>query len=548
MSARQSRSYTVVGLILGVVGLAAPGGMMSRQTLAADADYVIEVSVDGLNSTYLEALIAGNQLPNFKRIQSEGAWTNNARCDYDISVTLPNHCSIATGRGVAGENGHNWSGNTDPPDGATIHTNKGSYVASIFDVAHDNGLRTGLFVSKTKIGLIDTSYNAANGAADVTGADNGTDKIDTFVYNGDATAMANSFISAMSVSPFNYSLVHFRNPDSAGSWGSTNYNNAIKTVDGYLGNILNVIDTNPLLKDRTTLIVTADHGGFGGSHGLPFERLNNTIPFYVWGQGVSANQNLYAINTASRQDPGTAWVNYDDPSAQPIRNSDGANLALDLLGLGAIPGSTVNAAQNLTLQGSGPAPEEVVAYNVFNETTIGVREWTPGVTDTEIGFTSTMIAENLSPASVYGTIDTEGTPRRFRMVGCEASTTFDSVDLTGFEGVRVSFDVLFNNATYESDDYFRAVVTNGTDTITLVDLDGLEINGLYWFVSYSYSAVIPDSWTSARLMISSRTNAPDSTEGMDVDDIFFMGTRVPEPASLCFLAMAGLLVGGRRRR
>ena len=51
---------------------------------------------------------------------------------------------------------------------------------------------------------------------------------------------------------------------------------------------------------------------------------------------------------ATRRNPGTCHPLHTDP-VQPIRNGDGANLALKLLGLGPIPGSTINVRQDLAI-------------------------------------------------------------------------------------------------------------------------------------------------------------------------------------------------------
>lgn len=315
----------------------------------AAVQYVIDISVDGLGSGYLQALIDGNNAPNFKRFQTEGAWTNNARDDYNITVTLPNHVTMVTARGILGQYGHGWTGNSDPAPGETIHSNKGSYVAGVFDVAHDNGLSTAMYATKGKFTLFDFSYNAANGALDTTGDDNGPDKLDTFYLSNSSTATT-SFIAAMNgENPFNFSFLHFTDGDTAGhnsGWGSDAYNNAIMAVDGYLGSIFNLVDDNNDFKDKTAIILTADHGGHYNDHSDAADPLNYTIPFYVWGPGVTAGADLYGLNAATRLDPGGGRPNYS-ATIQPIRNGDMANLSLELLGYGPIPGSTINPSQNL---------------------------------------------------------------------------------------------------------------------------------------------------------------------------------------------------------
>ena len=116
--------------------------------------------------------------------------------------------------------------------------------------------------------------------------------------------------------------------------------------------ILEFINSNENLKGKTALILTADHGGRleTKTHLKADHKLNYTIPFYVWGAGVGAGLELYEINQSTRKNPEETSPKYDSPNPQPIRNGDAGNLALSLLGLPAIDGSTINAKQDLKVQ------------------------------------------------------------------------------------------------------------------------------------------------------------------------------------------------------
>jgi len=330
--------------------------LASTARAAGVAEYVIQISVDGLGASYLQALINEGQLPTFKRLQEEGAWTHNARTDFDYTITLPNHTCMVTGRPVmdkagnpAAITGHNWIVNVDPGD-KTIHGNRHDYVKSTFDVAHDNGLRTCMFASKSKFVLYDQSYDEKTGAPDTVGVDNGRDKIDLYVKDGSGP-MTERFLTEMKANPFQYSFLHFHDADTAGhakTWGGTDYNGAIQAVDGYLKQILDLVTSDERFKGKTAIILSADHGGYGLDHGNNRNPLNYTIPFYVWGAGVAPGKDLYALNTATRHDPLNGRPDYTEAD-QPIRNGDGGNLALMLLGLNAIPDSTINALQNLNV-------------------------------------------------------------------------------------------------------------------------------------------------------------------------------------------------------
>ena len=70
----------------------------------------------------------------------------------EFAQTFPNHTSLFTGRPATGPNGHGVDFNVD--DGSTIHSHAGTYISSIFDVAHDHGLATSFYTQKTKMAFL----------------------------------------------------------------------------------------------------------------------------------------------------------------------------------------------------------------------------------------------------------------------------------------------------------------------------------------------------------------------------------------------------------
>lgn len=115
----------------------------------------MQVSLDGLGAYYLRFFLtnAPAQFPNFVRLTQESAYTFEARCDYDISETVPSHCTIFTGRPVIQPTGlpnttQHGNNNNFPSAGDTIHASGNAavpYKSRFFDVAHDYGLTTAFY-------------------------------------------------------------------------------------------------------------------------------------------------------------------------------------------------------------------------------------------------------------------------------------------------------------------------------------------------------------------------------------------------------------------
>lgn len=232
-------SEMIRSIALLVLAFAAAGCVGHASEFTADASnyergpgdgpirYVIHVSVDGLRPDAVTRQLGA--LPTFARLRAQGAFTDNARTDADFSNTLPNHTAQLTGRGVTGPAGHGWGTNTYPDSAVTLHSNRGAYVPSVFDVAHDRGSRTGLYASKPKFALYDRSYSGAHGAPDTTGADDGRDKIDTFVFDPNTDELIDRFVADMQEEPFDYAFVHLRDPDASGHRWAGGFGGGIRT-------------------------------------------------------------------------------------------------------------------------------------------------------------------------------------------------------------------------------------------------------------------------------------------------------------------------------
>ena len=235
----------------------------------------------------------------------------------------------------------------------------------MFDVAHDHGLHTGVFVTKEKMQVLSTTWDAERGAPDTTGEDDGRDKVDTLhcvPYQedlpGQGVALTEAVLADLgNQAPRSLRFIHYSNPDFTGhahGWDLTPgspYLRSVIDVDTEIGRVLTAVEADETMQGRTAVIVTSDHGGGAPfkSHTRPEMWVNYIIPFMVWTGDDAETCDLYERNAITRKEPGVGRPGLEE-TPPPIRNADAANLALQLLGLPVVPGSTINAKQDLKIR------------------------------------------------------------------------------------------------------------------------------------------------------------------------------------------------------
>ena len=308
----------------------------STQRVSADnaVDSVVAISVDGLNTDALGKL-GPARTPHLHDLMDSGASTLNARTEHELTITLPNHTGMVTGRRIeAATGGHGVTWNDDRRRPATVQAAAGQRVESVFTQVTAAGGSTALFASKTKFSLWKRSWPLS---------------IDTTRIQLDNTRLARSVRRDLRDDERAFRFVHLSLPDAAGhehGFMSPRYLRAVQQVDALVGSIVDAVRDDTELVGRTAIILTSDHGGLGASHSDARRLANYRVAFMVAGPGIPAGADLYELNADDYRDPGTRRTTYRQ-SPQPVRNGDLANLVLDLLDLPAVPGSEHNSSLDL---------------------------------------------------------------------------------------------------------------------------------------------------------------------------------------------------------
>ena len=276
MVARMKSTMTLVASVLLGMALVAsaraqfgvPVGKPQRPLPAVE--HVMIISVDGLRPD--RALLA--DMPTLRTMVREGAYTFWARTTA-VSITLPSHTSMLTGV-TPRKHGIEW--NSDLPLSQPVYPR----VPTLFELATRAGYSTALIAGKSKFATLNKPGTIT--WAVIPQAANSKDT------NADVTANAVKVIETHKPAVI---FVHYPEVDSTGhskGWGSKEQFAKIEETDGELAKLLAALERAGI-RNSTTVILSADHGGAGLTHG-PEDARSRHIPWIATGAGVLKNVDL----------------------------------------------------------------------------------------------------------------------------------------------------------------------------------------------------------------------------------------------------------------
>jgi arylsulfatase A-like enzyme len=239
--------------------------LVEPAALSRVSNHVIVISIDGLRPDAIEKYDA----TTIERLMKEGSYTLQAQTILP-SLTLPSHTSMLTGVEPA-QHGIDW--NSDEVD-----THGLVKVPTIFSVAHEAGLSTAAFFGKSKFHHLELPGSLDHAQLPTPQADK--------LNASQTTAAVDAYLKENRP---NLMFVHIGEPDYAGhfwGWMSWFYGRAVKKADAAVASVIQSAD-RAYGPGNYTVILTADHGGHGRTHGTDDPR-DTTIPWITWGKSVQA--------------------------------------------------------------------------------------------------------------------------------------------------------------------------------------------------------------------------------------------------------------------
>ena len=231
-------------------------------------EHVIVISIDGCRP---DVLLKSNT-PALHELFHRGSFSFWAQT-VPIAITLPSHVSMLTGVSVER---HGINFNDERATTRPIYPN----AVTLFEVAHAHGLTTALVSGKSKFEAL-----AKPGTVDWLALPDEAKTSDEFVVENASAVITQHRPQVM--------FIHFPGADTAGhakGWDSPEQIAAIEKIDRGIGDIVTTLQNEKLL-DSTVIIVSADHGGSGRTHGAGDVR-SLCIPWIAAGPGVRKNFDL----------------------------------------------------------------------------------------------------------------------------------------------------------------------------------------------------------------------------------------------------------------
>lgn len=272
-----------------------PHAVAQTQSIPPKPERVIVISLDGARS---DALLA--ETPNIQALARRGAVDWQASTIYP-PVTLPAHASMLTGLSVE-QHGLDHNDSLYPCPAITAPT--------FITLAREAGYRTAMVVGKEKFCQFQQS-----------------ELVDyTFARAGDGSVVDR--VLELLDEDYQVIFAHFPNPDYFGhltNWMSDTYIDEMSNTDAQVGRIMTKLDELGLT-DKTLVILTADHGGHGNSHGQNIPE-DMVIPWMIAGPGVTAGTDFESRVSIMDTAATVLWVldlpMRDDMVGQPVLEAFG---------------------------------------------------------------------------------------------------------------------------------------------------------------------------------------------------------------------------------